>query len=308
MGDGNTYDDYKTDFDNFLPTWNNFVNSGTIDKLITYSIDDDDVLRDLEKLADNGEDVVSEYPIALSSIDDLPSAVQDSVVTPAHGYFSELIDMDFGADGGHIESITIGSVTETYDENDLVKILEGEQGDYRINFETGEYNYVPNQTPTEDVVEEITISAVDGDGDTVEETVTVTIGVDEILTFDGTTDIDAGAGFDTLTIDGDINLDFSDANMANIANIEKIDMADGQHEISNLSLDDVLDITDTNNTLIISGDDADAVNSVNTNGWTKDTNHTDSDASDGFNEYVYDNGSGDSITLKVEENIDHTGL
>ena len=63
------------------------------------------------------------------------------------------------------------------------------------------------------------------------------------------------------------------------------------------------------NELIITGDSDDSIETINKDGWTKDTNHTDSDTSDGFNEYVYTNdSSGDSITLKVEENIDHTGL
>ena len=62
-----------------------------------------------------------------------------------------------------------------------------------------------------------------------------------------------------------------------------------------------------NNTLEITGDD-DNVSTVDTTGWNKDTAHTDSDSGDGMNEYVYTNDSDSSITLKVDENIDNTGL
>jgi len=128
--------------------------------------------------------------------------------------------------------------------------------------------------------------------------------------------IDMGAGNDTLSFHGSLNLDFSNANIAKITNLETIDLTSGDHTLSNLSLNDVLHMTDTNNILTIRGDgngDAtitageDNVSSVDTTGWTV---HAGSGVSDGtFTTYSYDsNTSTDSITLKIEDQIDNSGL
>jgi len=79
----------------------------------------------------------------------------------------------------------------------------------------------------------------------------------------------------------------------------------GEHHIDNLTLDDVINITSDDNVLEILGDnEEDSVSQVDTTGWSKDSssNH------DGINEYVYINDAGDSLTLKIDENIDNTGL
>ena len=113
----------------------------------------------------------------------------------------------------------------------------------------------------------------------------------------------------TLTLDMGVNLT-QDIDFSNLDNIERIDLTqNGEHHLENLSLDDVLDITDESNTLEIVGDaNEDTVSSVDTTGWVKDDEHTDSDSGDGLNEYVYTSDSGDSLTIKIDENIDNTGL
>ena len=124
------------------------------------------------------------------------------------------------------------------------------------------------------------------------------------------TSIEGGTGFDTVSLENGMNLDFSDANLDTIINnIEKIDLTDnGAHVISNLSLDDVLDMTEPGKMLTIDGlGTEDEVQTVDKTGWTKDNSYTDTDASDGYNEYSYTNGT-DSVTLKIDENIDNTGL
>ena len=124
--------------------------------------------------------------------------------------------------------------------------------------------------------------------------------------------LDGGADFDTIVLSDGINLDFSDETIDTVINnIEKIDMTDnGSHTISNLSLDDILDMTATDsdgiNSLTISGDLGDKVINLDTtsNGWTE-VDGADSDFSDGKS---YTNDSGDSITLTVDEQIDTTGI
>jgi hypothetical protein len=112
--------------------------------------------------------------------------------------------------------------------------------------------------------------------------------------------IDAREGEDTLVLQEDVDLNF-----ANISGIETIDFNGHGSNVDNLSLDDVLELTDSDNTLTLHGTESDRINSINTDGWTKDeTSHT-----DGCNEYIYTNDiSGDSVILKVDENIDSSGL
>ncbi|MBD3796778.1 MAG: hypothetical protein IE887_03375 [Campylobacterales bacterium] len=117
--------------------------------------------------------------------------------------------------------------------------------------------------------------------------------------------VDGGTGYDTITLATDASLDSID--FGKLDNIEEIDMSgSGTNAINNLSLNDVLDMTDANNTLAIKGDDGvDSVNTVDTTGWTKTA-----ESDNGLNttyEYTKDTTS-DSITLIVEDQIDNTGM
>jgi len=171
-----------------------------------------------------------------------------------------------------------------------------------LNFENGEYIYTPTTSSGVDITESFTISVMDSDGDTsLDQPLTMVIGIDNTYIYDGTTEIDAGAGFDTIVLDGDLDIDFSDANIARIENIEKLDLTEGTHNVA-LSLDDVLNMTDEDNTLEITGDDADSLN-VDTSGWTQESAEDDGSVTT----YTYSNGS-DSITLIVDDNINNTGL
>jgi hypothetical protein len=116
-------------------------------------------------------------------------------------------------------------------------------------------------------------------------------------------DMGEGAG-DTLELHGDFDLDFSNANIAKIENLEKIDLSDGDHKID-ISLDAVLNITDDNNTLEISGDALDTLN-IDKTGWTQTASHSNGDGTSSY-EYSHD-GSSDSITLTVEDDIITHGM
>ncbi|PVV24906.1 MAG: hypothetical protein B6D78_00935 [gamma proteobacterium symbiont of Ctena orbiculata] len=103
------------------------------------------------------------------------------------------------------------------------------------------------------------------------------------------------AGFDTLIAPDNDDLDFS--SISSISNIERIDLTVGDHDIMNLSVDDVLTMTDSDNLLEILGDTSDSVelssdwhesgNSVTQNGHT-------------FTEYL---NADDSVTLLIEDQV-----
>ena len=131
---------------------------------------------------------------------------------------------------------------------------------------------------------------------------------DDVIVYDALDTIDGGAGTDTLKLDGDLVLNFSDAN---INNMEIINLGTGNQNIS-LSMQDVLDMTDSSNKLTITDEQAHSLIienkgdidsdgrdevSITNNGWTEsntdDTNYTDGKE--------YSNGNGDSITLTIDE-------
>ena len=120
---------------------------------------------------------------------------------------------------------------------------------------------------------------------------------DDRLLYDGT-DMDAGEGNDTLLLANNVDLDFS--NVANLSNFEQIDLnANGDHQITNLTMQDVLDITDSNNELVIYGDNSDAVSLQNTagNSWSKAPTALEE------NGHLFDVYTNGSATVKVEQDI-----
>ncbi len=96
---------------------------------------------------------------------------------------------------------------------------------------------------------------------------------DDLIVLDSTdTHIDGGDGFDTLLIpDGvliaDGVLDFSNITNGTIANVEKLDLNASEVQNVSLTLDDVLDMTGTENVLELKGGVGDEV-TINDNDWT----------------------------------------
>ena len=146
-----------------------------------------------------------------------------------------------------------------------------------------------------------TSSAVAGTAFNVNIATVTPTGGDDSLFYSGSA-IDGGSGTDTVTLQSGISFDFT-----KLDNIEKIDLApNGDHAVTGLTLDDVVDMTDSNNELAISGDAGDDVSTVTKTGWTKTA---DNDNGDGTHTYDYSkDGSSDSITLTVDDNINNTGL
>jgi len=123
---------------------------------------------------------------------------------------------------------------------------------------------------------------------------------DDIIIFDSSDAVlDGGLGIDTLKLNGDIN--FSGLGTI-LSNIEKIDATTaGNQTISGLTLDKVLTMTDSSNTLTIDGSVGDVVNTVDKTGWTKNSEVTDAT----YRMYEYHKGS-DIVTLKVDLDLTNT--
>ena len=114
------------------------------------------------------------------------------------------------------------------------------------------------------------------------------------------------SGKDTLILQAGDNLDFNilKNSPGSISNIEAIDMNNGTSDsINNLSVKDLLDMTDSNNTLFINGENGDSVQLTNNEGiW--DTDNTSTTNIDGIDYTVYTGTfEMDTVTLYVQENL-----
>jgi hypothetical protein len=122
-------------------------------------------------------------------------------------------------------------------------------------------------------------------------------GNDTIVVGNALDTVDGGGGSNTLQLASGINLDFSDAN---IAKIQKIDLsANGAHAVSNLTLDDVLNIN-SSHTLAIMGNNTDDV-TITTTGWAASGTAVDNGTA---TTTTYTKGT-DSVTLTVDDQINH---
>ncbi|RXJ54597.1 Ig-like domain-containing protein [Candidatus Marinarcus aquaticus] len=185
--------------------------------------------------------------------------------------------IDFGAEDYYDDYSVNSTITVVYDKQSTIPVDNPEQ--------TLEFGAV----------------VTDGNGDQSEVvTFDVTVDSDHVLQGDVSDSIIGGDGDDTFKLlnGQDINFDGLDAH---IKNIETIDLsAEGKNEIKNLSLDDVIDMTDSDNEIKISGTSEDEVHL--TNEWS--TNNV-VDA-DGYIEYI---GTSDDETVKVKIHQDiHTDI
>ena len=105
-----------------------------------------------------------------------------------------------------------------------------------------------------------------------------------------------------FTLDTGISLDFdkidSLSSSNTLKNVSTIDLAQtGENKLENLTLQDVLDMTDSSNTLKIIGNNEDSVSFTGT-GWSKTVG---AGADAGFD--IYSNSNDSSVKVKVEQNV-----
>ena len=132
----------------------------------------------------------------------------------------------------------------------------------------------------------------------------------DTLTFDAKDAvIDGGSGVDTLVLPSATNIDFSTLDTATnpIKNIEVIDLGiSGTNTLSNLSLADVIDMTDSNNDLYILGNTSDSVD-FEGSGWIKGTSTVTETVNGTVHTFdVYTNAGDSTVTVKVEQLINDT--
>jgi uncharacterized protein YegL len=128
----------------------------------------------------------------------------------------------------------------------------------------------------------------------------------------GVNAIDGGSGTDTVILLEGSNINFNALNTSNmvINDIEIIDLGHGgNHNLTNISLQDVIDMTDGNNDLIILGDGGDTVDFANgaDNTWIKTENastQTINGISHTFDHYT--NSKDSTVLVKVEQAIQDT--
>ena len=124
---------------------------------------------------------------------------------------------------------------------------------------------------------------------------------DDRLTFDPDAIVDGGAGDDTLIVSE--NIDFSRLEDYRVEEIEKIDLTDSKaEELTKLTLEEVIELTDDRNTLVIDGDAADKVDVPDAEGSYTVTRTTEG----GYDVYTYSSSDGDpTVTLKIDQDIQH---
>jgi hypothetical protein len=125
--------------------------------------------------------------------------------------------------------------------------------------------------------------------------------------------IDGGTGIDTLifgTGNSSINFNLLDNTINPIKNIEIIDLGRGgaadSHQLTNISLQDVIDMTDTNKILTIMGDASDkvTVDSTLKNTGTQSTEIING-SSHTFDIYQGASAGDPTVVLKIEHEIPH---
>ncbi len=117
-------------------------------------------------------------------------------------------------------------------------------------------------------------------------------------------DVDGGAGYDTIKLEENNDIDFS--NLGNlIKNIEAIDLTDGNHKLTNITLDDVLKMSGDDNKIKITGDEFDSVTFKNTIGQDGQEQNWSKTAGEGVDKGfdIYVNSGDPTLQVKVEQPI-----
>ena len=123
----------------------------------------------------------------------------------------------------------------------------------------------------------------------------------EVLSFENSADgtIDVEALVDQAN-------DFEDAGGTSIANpdsLDTIDLSIGNHDLSNITLADVLDMTDGDNVLKITGDSGDSVNDIASNGWIDSAAQV-TDATTTYDVYTHPGDSSAQLLIDIDIPID----
>ncbi|MCW8895093.1 VCBS domain-containing protein [Sulfurimonas sp.] len=122
----------------------------------------------------------------------------------------------------------------------------------------------------------------------------------QTLTFDTSAEgtIDVEALVDQAN-DFDLDNDTSTIETGIPDSLDEIDLTVGNHDLSNITLADVIELSDADNVLKITGDAGDSVNDIAANGWVVDTSPTVTES--GYNTYT--NVADTSVQLLIDIEI-----
>ncbi len=170
--------------------WNTFVDSNNIGVTAIGVANDPINMIELQRLADvDLNDAPNNQPILITDFGSLMSTLIGVVVPPS---FSGDLDANdfYGADGGRLLSIVVGTVTYTWDGAGSVAVSSGGTiagstinaatplgGTLHLDFATGHYDYQPPSPITATASEVFAYTLVDSDGDTASANLTVTLNV-----------------------------------------------------------------------------------------------------------------------------------
>ncbi|MEH2513019.1 T1SS-143 domain-containing protein [Nitrobacteraceae bacterium AZCC 1564] len=176
--------------------WRDFLNDAGVDKVFAVGfggIDDTSFLNPMApRPGDEAIAVENPDQLAATLEGSLPSSISGNVLFGQDGVAGGGDDVSFGADGGHIHSIKVGDVTYTYHpETGDITASDGHNpvqntpeltvttalgGALEFNFQTGAWEYsAPPNGVSQTTNENFDYVIVDGDGDTADATLTVTV-------------------------------------------------------------------------------------------------------------------------------------
>jgi T1SS-143 domain-containing protein len=181
-------------------TWTNFLNTNEVTSF-AFGIGAGATATDLNPIAYNGVGAgTNSNAVIVSDITQLPPILRDSVVAPTSG---NVVNgglggsVGFGADGGHLETLTIDGTTYTYDPkasggagavtkvgtgtgvfnttDNTLAVNTTNGGKMVVNLDTGDYTYTAAPTITTAKVESISYTVRDKDGDPATAALTINV-------------------------------------------------------------------------------------------------------------------------------------
>ncbi|MES1966248.1 VWA domain-containing protein [Psychrobacter sp. AH5] len=270
--------------------WTGFLNTNKIDAA-AYSIVNLGSNTLLDPIAYDGSGVMG---IDKDGVTVTPQTLEDSIlndidITTLSGNLAGSSSVQFGADGNGLTltTINIGGVgnftynidtavltstaattSYSYDmATNTVTVTTTNNGIFVIDFDNADYSYTAPKTVSADYQETISYTAIDNDGDQDMTTLTISLTYDannsnRMMTSQASRAVDIDdESTDALIGDGSQNIDtlYFDSisiDLNNVNDIEVIEMTNGISQTLSLSLQDVIGITDDDNTLFINGDSA----------------------------------------------------
>lgn len=311
---------YLTNTD--LANWDSFISANNIDLTVmtdSTTTTAHDYMQDVQN-ADTSNSVIL-------VADPSSFAVSPDVFSPVEGNLYNSLNINYGADGGHIQSLkylgengVLNTSAITFDATNSTQQLTLSHGTMTIDFSTGDFSYTQTSALTSGntLTENFNITVIDNDGDTATSPLDITIadGTGSFTyTYTGATgEVVIGDNnsnsYDTIKLAAGVNLTTS-IDFKHLHNIEQIDLSsNGNHNIGNattgLQVQDVLNMTNlapdgVSHILEItdnkSGDGVTLQNGWHTSGQVVENGHT-------YNEYS--NISNSDVIVKVDDHINTT--